>query len=94
VSVLVYGVTFTCDLCGATAGTDARLPASPPPVYGTEPVPDGWSNLELMSLAFKDLYGARISHLCKNCSALSIGELAAKLRAQYEAKVAAHGNGN
>jgi hypothetical protein len=88
-SVLIYGVQFRCDLCQAIGDRPGRVPADPPVVFSNLPVPEGWANLALLSLTFKDFYGAYLQHLCETCAALDIGQIAARLNAQLEPAKAA-----
>jgi hypothetical protein len=87
VAIQVYGVKYACDLCGTVAAAGTEMPNDPPPIFAQAPVPEGWANLALMSLSFKDLYGSMITHLCPVCAGLSIGELAARLQIQYGEKI-------
>jgi len=81
--VLIYGVQFACDVCGAR-GDRPAVPADPPPIFSNLAVPDGWANLALMKLTFNDVYGAPITHLCKDCAALTMRGLVERLQANYE----------
>lgn len=79
-SILQYGVRFSCDACQATADSPRPLPG--PLRWDDIPIPDGWTALQpMLNLTFTDAYGAMVGHLCAACSALPIRELAAKLKA-------------
>jgi hypothetical protein len=82
-SVFLYGMQFRCDLCGVMSD---RQPVSniTPINYASEPVPDGWTNLGLLTITLQDAYGLVFRELCGTCGALSIGELAVRMRAQHE----------
>ena len=82
-SVQIYGVQFVCDLCGATGARDP-VPADPPVIFSNLAMPDGWTNLALISLTFKDMWGSQITHLCPACSALDIHAMAARLQERFE----------
>lgn len=85
-AIHIYGIRYACDLCGVIANVQAEMPADPPPIFAQAAVPEGWANLSLLSLALKDVYGAPITHLCPVCAGLSVGQVAARLLAQYEEK--------
>lgn len=89
--ILAYGIRFSCDLCGAQAEGE-----QPPPgqalVYSQLPVPDGWTNLDLLSIRVRDVFASPVSYLCPACSALTVGQLADRMKARYEETVA-HANG-
>jgi len=79
-SISRYGTMFHCDLCRATARGQAEGPAGVSP--WDEPVPEGWTTLRYLGLRLADVLGSEITHLCRACSALSIGDLAKRMMAQ------------
>lgn len=88
--VLTYGVKFSCDLC--------HLQADGPPVtgdlrYDQLPVPEGWTNMNLLSIILRDAFAAPITYLCPACSGLTVGTLAERLNAQLKESVS-RANGN
>lgn len=83
-SVVLWGVRFRCDLCGADGDMPGRVPADKPVVYDHLACPEGWANLSMMSIRAVDAFGMALSHLCPDCAALNVGQLAARINARMQ----------
>lgn len=77
----VYGVKFTCDICGVDGRISDQYPVSAIR-YDQIPVPEGWVNLNPFGLIMTDPMGVTITHLCYSCGGLSIEGLSARLKAR------------
>lgn len=81
--IITYGVQFVCDVDQVTS--PRSIPDGPTePSYANAPMPDGWVNLGLLMLTFRDVYGANVVHLCPGCAGLTMRGLAARLQQRYE----------
>jgi len=81
-------VRFRCDLCGLQSH-DTALPAGEVVNLRDASLPERWTSLDHLNLTLRDLYGAPVTHLCPACSALSIGQVAERLKIVSE--VSKHG---
>jgi hypothetical protein len=88
VGVLAYGIKFSCDLCGAQAD---GAPVAGDLVYGDLPVPDGWTGTDLIEISLRDVFQAPVRFLCPACSALTIGQIAQRMKERLRETVASAG---
>jgi hypothetical protein len=82
--IITFGVQFVCDVDQVTSPRSIPDEPATRPEYASAPMPDGWVNLALLQLTFRDVYGANIIHLCPGCASLTMRELAARLQQRYE----------
>ncbi len=76
-SVLEYAVQVGCDLCDAVAMCPPLKPGERVD-YLNPSLPEGWA--AFVDLRLRDLFGGEVRQLCPACSAMNVGQLAAKMR--------------
>jgi hypothetical protein len=90
-TAIAFGRRLQCDVCLKQAQMEGDYDQSA--AYLDEPVPEGWTSMRAVTmgvrLEVKNMWGTFISHLCDECSALTVGGLVRKIGIQLQAQMEA-----